>query len=77
MKRRFTLREKVAYHKSRDMHPKKHHLRFGSPKHTYSVGYVDGYENELNNARSYKKYGKKSLFSYLKGYNRGKRARRR
>ena len=43
MKRKFTLREKVAYHKSRDMHPKKHHLRFGSPKHTYSVGYVDGY----------------------------------
>ena len=69
--KKFSPLQKFNYHSSRYYSPKRHGIRFGSLKHTYSVGFVDAFHAINNYTGIVAESGKKAGKAYLQGNKRG------
>ena len=73
-KKKFTSEEKYRYHSSREVACGKYGLKFGGPKHSYSIGFSDGFHHIDNSSAMRSEFGKRSGASYSIGNKRGKAA---
>ena len=71
---RFKPEQKYHYHRKRSESPGPNGMKFGSPKHCYSIGFTDGFFG-INNSRAINgEFGAKSQKSYDSGHFRGRKA---
>ena len=75
--KRYSTEDKLKYHTKRDLNPKGFGLVFGEPKHSYSMGYLDGFDGTNNSRFVESHYGKRSSISYEFGRKRGLLARKK
>ena len=73
-----SLEKRFNYHVKRSFAPRKHGLKIGDPKHSYSSGFVDAFSNDDENYYSEIKaeYGKRSAKSYSLGFSRARKAQK-
>ena len=72
--KRYTPEQRISYHTKRDTAHGHFGLTFGEPKHTYSIGYVDGALGKNNKRVIKAEYGAKSSYAYEAGHKRGAKA---
>ena len=73
-RKKYSAAEKYRYHSSREASCGKYGLKYGGPRHCYSVGFVDGFKS-INNIGGIKgEFGKRSSNAYAIGNKRGKDA---
>ena len=70
--KKFSLKDRIAYHRDRDRNYKKYGIKFGGPRHSYSVGFSDGIDHLDNSAVTKRLYGSRSARAYNFGRKRGK-----
>lgn len=76
MAKKFSSEEKYRYHSDRYFSCGKYGLKFGGPKHSYSVGFRDAFHDRDNKRAVSAEFGKRSGNAYGVGYERGKKAAR-
>lgn len=74
MGEKYSSEEKYRYHSSRKDSCGKFGLKFGGPKHCYSVGFVDGFKHIDNERAINGEFGKRSSKAYAVGNKRGSAA---
>lgn len=73
-RKKYTAEQKYRYHSSREVSCGKYGLKYGGPRHCYSVGFADGFKS-INNTGGIKgEFGKRSSNAYAIGNKRGKAA---
>ena len=75
-RKKYSSEEKYCYHKSRVYSAAKHGIKFGDPKHSYSIGFSDGFKDIDNTSSMKSEFGKKSGNAYAIGQRRGVAAAR-
>lgn len=73
-KKKYTSEQKYRYHSSREVSCGKYGLKFGGPKHSYSIGFADGFHSIDNKRGILSEFGRKSGASYSIGNKRGRAA---
>ena len=76
MRKKFSLQEKIKYHRRRDRDPSLFGLKNTDPKRAYSDGFVDGIDSNRNDRNFYKNFaGLKAANAYSFGRARGRKIR--
>lgn len=68
----YTEEERYKFHSKRDSNCGKFGIKFGSPKHCYSSGFVDAFESKINAKATEHEFGKNAGRAYSAGYARGR-----
>ena len=70
--KKFSLKDRIAYHRDRDRNYKKYGIKYGSPRYSYSIGFSDGIDHLDNSASVKREFGSRSARAYNFGRKRGK-----
>lgn len=73
-RKKYSSEEKYRYHSSREVSCAKYGLKFGGPRHSYSIGFADGFHRIDNTRGMESEFGKRSSKAYAIGNKRGKAA---
>lgn len=73
-KKKYTELERYHYHLDRVYACGRYGLKFGGPKHSYSVGFSDGVSNIDNTGATRSEFGNRSGRAYAAGRKRGRAA---
>ncbi len=74
LKKKYTAKQRYDYHRDRDGNCGKYGIKYGSPKHCYSFGFVDGFKDIDNTVATKREFGVKSGNAYNRGFIRGRDA---
>lgn len=76
-KKQYSIAERYKYHRKRDSNWGDFGFQtYGDPKITYSTGFVDAFNGVRSNDSTITHYyGKRSGTAYLRGYERGRKAK--
>ena len=72
--KRFSITERYSYHNSRDRSPARFGIKRGSPKNSYSAGFVDAFHQVDNSHGVKSEFGNRSSRAYDFGHKRGVKA---
>lgn len=73
-KKKYSFKERYMYHRDRGSSCAKYGLKFGSPKHMYSAGFVDACSGRDNTGATRGEFGKKAARGYAAGQRVAKAA---
>lgn len=73
-KKKYSVKQRFDYHRDRVDSCGKYGLKFGSPKHCYSDGFVDAFSSRDNSRGITSEFGENSGKAYRSGYERGRKA---
>lgn len=75
-KKRYTVEERIAYHRDRAKRSSAYGLKLWGTKHQYSIGFHEGAIGRDNSRPTEIEFGKKAARAYKTGHERGRKAAR-